>query len=295
MRWRELPVKLVILVVDDEAPLLQLFARLMRHRHEVILEPTGAGALERLLSDDEIDVTFLDMMIPDVTGAEILRELRQRAPARLERIVISTGARDIPGIDELLADFVVPGTGAHLPVIDKPYGVDKIEAMLRRFTVSTAPRGPKYRPPKPRGAQPAPRRPPSLPDLDELEDVSAVTHLADIASADGSSQTATGALAIAVRDLRREVGEQRDRTKTIELHFADDAGHGKPGLVRQLALDMHAIATSLRFLKVAIPLAAILLGGLVWVIVAAAPKPSPQPDVKAIAREVARQMQEAKP
>lgn len=296
-------MKLAILVVDDEEPILRAFERITRYRHEVIFERTGAGALDLLRSDVELDLTFLDMMLPDVTGAEVLRELRLVAPARLERLVVATGGIAIPGIGELLEAFVVPGTGARLPVLEKPYGIEAITTMINRFASIGAPRGPRYRPPPlriPRPEATPRRRQPSSPDLADLVDdtsveVSTVTELAEIAVKE-ASPSPVGAIALAVRDLRARRVEDSDRIGHLEEHFRDD-GPGKMGIVRSTAADVHSIKSNVRFLVVGIPLLGLILAGLAWVITAVARPPTPPPpvDVKAIAREVKRQMQEPTP
>ncbi len=265
-------MRLVILVVDDDRQILQLFARLMRNRHEVILEYDGKKALERLLSDEEIDVTFLDMMLGiGPSGAEILAKLQEHAPARLERIAIATGAIGIPGIEEVIERYRAPTTGKPIPVIEKPYSVTQIDYILRPFLMCPKPRGPRYSaPPAPETPRPshhdhtAPQKHPSrpmLPDYDDKE-ISEVSSLADHHDP----------IAVAIRDNRRDVADVRERTAKLEAHFEDN-GPGKRGLVRQIDVNVEAIRTSFSFVKVMIPIMAVLATGLVWLILALQPKP----------------------
>lgn len=272
----------------------------MKGRHEVLLEHDGTRALERLLSDEEIDTTFLDLMLGvGPSGLQILAKLQELAPARLERLVVCTGAIGIPGIEEELGRYRVPTTGKPLLVIEKPYSIPQIDHILRQFMACTKPRGPRYSsppdapetprplPPRPRGESRGtphafPRQPhpsqPRLPDYDEKE-VSAVTQLAD----------AHDPVGIALRDNRRDVKElaigHGERLAKLEAHFEDN-GPGKRGLVRQIDVNVTEIRSGFALFKVALPIVAILLAGLMWVIAAVQPKPE-RIDYNRIQRDMA--------
>ena len=67
-----------VLVVDDEpyiARIIQL--KLENGPYHVELAEDGRTALERLRSDADIDLILLDIMMPHVSGLEVLAELRQ--------------------------------------------------------------------------------------------------------------------------------------------------------------------------------------------------------------------------
>jgi CheY-like chemotaxis protein len=266
-------MRLVILVIDDERAILEVFQRLMRERHEVILEHDANRALARLLSEEEIDVTFLDLMLgKGPSGLAILSQLQAQAPARLERIVIATGALGIPGVAEELERYRAPTTGESLPVIEKPYRVPAIDRMIRPFLTCMKPRGPRYSVPPPPDTPRAPYRAransaPRLPDYDEKE-ISKVTELAEQHEP----------VAMAIRDLRERMTKQ-------EGHFEDN-GPGKRGLVREISANVEEIRSGFRFIKTALPIVAILLGGLVWLVSALQPKPE-RVDYGRITREVA--------
>ena len=69
-----------VLVVDDEANILKVFAaRLRRHGHSVLTSLTAEDALERLKNED-VDVLLSDYMLPGQTGMDLLRVAKDSHP-----------------------------------------------------------------------------------------------------------------------------------------------------------------------------------------------------------------------
>lgn len=67
-----------VLVVDDEpyiGRIIQL--KLESAPYEVELVHDGRNALERLRSGDRVDLILLDIMMPEMSGFEVLAELRR--------------------------------------------------------------------------------------------------------------------------------------------------------------------------------------------------------------------------
>lgn len=84
-----------VLVAEDDAAIRRLLASTLRRRHlDVQLVPDGADALE-LLEREQWDVVVLDMMMPVVTGWEVVAWLQEH-PDRRPRstIVMSAAGRD---------------------------------------------------------------------------------------------------------------------------------------------------------------------------------------------------------
>ena len=67
-----------VLVVEDEPPLIEIYARWLEADHEVRTAQNGDEALEQV--DEEIDVALLDRLMPGMSGDEVLAEIRDRAP-----------------------------------------------------------------------------------------------------------------------------------------------------------------------------------------------------------------------
>jgi PAS domain S-box-containing protein len=84
------PCSLRILVVDDDAFVARAIRRLLITRHQVTLANGGPEALE-LITRNDYDVVFCDVMMPTMTGMDLHREVRARDPALAERFIFITG------------------------------------------------------------------------------------------------------------------------------------------------------------------------------------------------------------
>ena len=72
-----MPERLRILVVDDERDTLDLIdLTLSSAGYEIHLANNGAESLEKI-RQDRFDVVLLDIMMPDMTGFDVLRTLNQ--------------------------------------------------------------------------------------------------------------------------------------------------------------------------------------------------------------------------
>jgi two-component system cell cycle sensor histidine kinase/response regulator CckA len=84
-----------ILLVEDEEGLRQLNARGLASRGYTVLEAgNGIEAIEMLeKSDGEVDLVVSDVVMPEMDGPTLLRELRRRNP-NLKIIFVSGYAED---------------------------------------------------------------------------------------------------------------------------------------------------------------------------------------------------------
>jgi pilus assembly protein CpaE len=82
-----------ILVIDDNADLLQMMRLILQERggHEVILSADGADGLSRALTDPP-NLAIIDVMMPGLTGYDIVRRLREQ-PQTAETPVLILTAR----------------------------------------------------------------------------------------------------------------------------------------------------------------------------------------------------------
>ena len=119
-----------ILVVDDEPAVSDLLAYNLRKAHyEVVTAADGRAAL-RLASDMALDLILLDLMIPELDGLDVCRELRKTNDVPI--IMITARGEEIDRVVglELGAD----------DYITKPFSVRelmaRVKAVLRRTTQS---------------------------------------------------------------------------------------------------------------------------------------------------------------
>ncbi len=67
-----------VLVADDDDDLRRITAAMLRHLgHEVVTAPNGSAALG-LLDGQDFDLVLSDIVMPDLSGLELLRRVRQR-------------------------------------------------------------------------------------------------------------------------------------------------------------------------------------------------------------------------
>ncbi|KKM06658.1 hypothetical protein LCGC14_1741780 [marine sediment metagenome] len=77
-----------ILVVDDDSHILKLYKlELEEDGYEVVTAANGQEAMERFDSD-EPDLVTLDILMPDIDGISLLRQMKEKKP-RLP-IIMST-------------------------------------------------------------------------------------------------------------------------------------------------------------------------------------------------------------
>lgn len=82
-----------ILVADDEPHIGRIVQlKLERGPYRVTLVPDGRAALEELSADTPIDLVLLDIMMPYVSGLDVLAQLRSM-PARRDLPVIILTAK----------------------------------------------------------------------------------------------------------------------------------------------------------------------------------------------------------
>ncbi|HEY3055770.1 MAG TPA: response regulator [Thermoanaerobaculia bacterium] len=89
------------LVIDDDPGLQGLFSTLLgRDGFAVDCAPDGRQAFE-YLKRGTYSVIFLDLMMPDVNGFELLDRLERDSPSLMRRVIVMTGAaqRAFEGFD----------------------------------------------------------------------------------------------------------------------------------------------------------------------------------------------------
>lgn len=97
-----------IMVVDDDPDTVYVLAHYLRREGFSPIEATsGPEALKRL-SENDIDVILLDLMMPGMDGFDVCRELKSN-PATAEIPIIMVTARD---------DLEARTKGIHLGVAD---------------------------------------------------------------------------------------------------------------------------------------------------------------------------------
>ncbi|WP_436861641.1 response regulator transcription factor [Staphylococcus caeli] len=115
-----------ILIVEDEQNLARFIELELEHEnYEVDIEYDGRPGLDRALSND-YDLILLDLMLPNINGLEICRQIRQNQTTPIIIITAKSDTYDkVAGLDYGADDYIV-----------KPFDIEellaRIRAMLRR-------------------------------------------------------------------------------------------------------------------------------------------------------------------
>jgi two-component system, OmpR family, KDP operon response regulator KdpE len=113
-----------VLIVDDERPLLRALAMNLTARgFDVIEADTGTRALSAAAAR-EPDVILLDLGLPDISGLDVIRGIREYAPTPIIVLSARTGSSDKVAALDLGADDYVT----------KPFSIDELLARVRAAT-----------------------------------------------------------------------------------------------------------------------------------------------------------------
>ncbi len=124
--------KLKVLAVDDDPDILDLLEISLEDEFEVIKAATGQEALSSV-TKEKPDVIILDYMLPDTTGVEICRQLRNNPLYLHLPILMLTGKGEV--------EDKVTGLGAGADdYMVKPFSppelIARIHMLIRRSTIS---------------------------------------------------------------------------------------------------------------------------------------------------------------
>ncbi|PTI48888.1 response regulator transcription factor [Staphylococcus succinus] len=115
-----------ILIVEDEQNLARFIELELEHEnYSVDIEYDGRPGLEKALSNT-YDLILLDLMLPNINGLEICRQIRQKQTTPIIIITAKSDTYDkVAGLDYGADDYIV-----------KPFDIEellaRIRAMLRR-------------------------------------------------------------------------------------------------------------------------------------------------------------------
>jgi CheY-like chemotaxis protein len=111
-----------ILVVDDESMITDALRRTLRD-HDVTAVNAANEALALIAHGTRFDLILSDLMMPQMTGIDLHRELSRIAPDQAERMVFLTGGAFSPQAREYL-DRV------STPCIEKPFEPRQVRAVV---------------------------------------------------------------------------------------------------------------------------------------------------------------------
>ena len=112
---------LSILTIDDEWAICELMHDYLKKKgYRIRTSQSGQEAL-RLIDDERPDIVFLDLMMPDMTGEDILKKVKKRYPDL--PVIVLTGL----GCEKKAIELLSQGA---FDVITKPINFCRIEQYL---------------------------------------------------------------------------------------------------------------------------------------------------------------------
>lgn len=112
-----------ILIVDDDPEFRQELCECLHHYH-VIEATNGQQALDIIKNPHAIDLVILDIVLPGMTGVEVLRQIKKTAPALA--VIMLTGQSS--------KDAVIGSLKGHADdYIEKPFEIDKLLGTIHKI------------------------------------------------------------------------------------------------------------------------------------------------------------------
>jgi CheY-like chemotaxis protein len=115
----DLPRKRCILVVDDDPGIRLLLVTLLRRRGFRLLEARDGNEALEAMRGGRADLVLMDLMMPDVSGWDVLRERAADPSLRRIPMIVVTAANS----REVTADLANQGVYA---VLGKPFDLDAL-------------------------------------------------------------------------------------------------------------------------------------------------------------------------
>jgi signal transduction histidine kinase len=122
-----------ILAIDDEALLLKAYRRMLIDHHDIETALGADEALRILEAERRWDIVLCDLQMPEMSGAELFREVGVRWPGFEQRFIVITGGAFSADARRFLEERIVPA-------INKPFQLEEIlELIDRRVSSLDAP------------------------------------------------------------------------------------------------------------------------------------------------------------
>jgi CheY-like chemotaxis protein len=113
-----------IVIIDDEVVVAETLAEAVRDQgHTVAVGRSGPEALA-LLAEKTPDAVFLDLVMPGLSGVELLREIRRGNPEL--PVVVVTGWAKAQELDEVRRIGVTD-------IVEKPWALKYVDEALKNI------------------------------------------------------------------------------------------------------------------------------------------------------------------
>ncbi|HUO56968.1 MAG TPA: sigma-54 dependent transcriptional regulator [bacterium] len=121
-------MKPVLLIVDDEESVRESFRLALQDHYQLAFAEDAKSTL-RLLKNQTFDLCLLDIMLPDGSGLDLLRQVKRRDET-IDVIMVTA----LTGVDTALEAM----KGGAYDYITKPYKIDELYELIRRVLAKRA-------------------------------------------------------------------------------------------------------------------------------------------------------------
>ena len=114
-----------VLIIEDEEDAADMFAEMMRVSGYRVLKTSSSTPALTMMTDEKPDVVILDIMMPEISGLEILRQMR-RDPMLASLPVVVVSAKSLP------ADIKIGMEAGASMYLTKPVGFSELKEAIER-------------------------------------------------------------------------------------------------------------------------------------------------------------------
>ena len=121
-----------VLIVEDEADAAELFAEMMRVSGFRVQKTSSSAPALAMMTEEKPDIVLLDIMMPEISGLDILRQMRND-PALANIPVVVVSAKSMPAD---IRNGMEAGASTYLT---KPVGFLELKEAVERALGSQSP------------------------------------------------------------------------------------------------------------------------------------------------------------
>jgi CheY-like chemotaxis protein len=121
-----------VMLVDDEPLVAQTMERLLRRDYDVTVALCGQDAIDHITRGAWFDAIVSDVMMPNMTGIELIDELQRVAPDQAQRLIFLSGGAFTAQTRERLDALGVPQ-------LEKPVTAKELRACVMRVAREARP------------------------------------------------------------------------------------------------------------------------------------------------------------
>ena len=114
-----------VLIIEDEEDAADMFAEMMRVSGYRVLKTSSSTPALTMMTSEKPDVVILDIMMPEISGLDILRQMRQD-PALASIPVVVVSAKSMP------ADIKIGMEAGASMYLTKPVGFSELKEAIER-------------------------------------------------------------------------------------------------------------------------------------------------------------------